>query len=71
MDIIFCCKFSTLQVNEIYQDKKYQLVKYHEQFICTNDDQEVCHEQASHMYILDLQTSLIDVIIICRPLSSL
>jgi hypothetical protein len=42
-----------------------------EQFICTKDDQEVCHEQASHMYILDLQTSLIDVIIIRRPLSNL
>ena len=70
MDIIFC-KFSTLQVNDLPRSKKYQLVKYHEQFICTNDDQEVCHEQASHMYILDLQTSLIDVIIICRPLSSL
>jgi CMP-N-acetylneuraminic acid synthetase len=51
MDIISCCKFSTLQVNEIYQDQRvYQLVKYREQFNCTNDDQEVCHEQASHIY---------------------
>src|ERR671939_679468 len=42
-----------------------------EQFICTSDDQEVYHEQASHMYILGLQTSLIDEIIIRRPLSNL
>ena len=74
MDIISSFPlFKSMKSN--YQ-RVYPLVKYRQSnsSVLMMTRMSVCHEQASRMYILDLQILLIDVIIIGRirrPLSNL
>ena len=63
--------FKSMKSNQ--DQRVYQLVKYRQSnsSVLMLTRRSVCHKQASRTYISDLQTSLIDVIIIRRPLNNL